>query len=343
MGIIGWGLAGRGFHGAFVRAVDGLDLVAVATSRDVDRDVFGAVDVVDVDTLLTREDVELVVVASPNLSHVPHAEAALAAGKHVVVEKPVAPDADAMRALVDTARAADRLVIPFQNRRFDGDFLTVKRLIEEGRLGAVHRYESTWPAYRPSLAQRSAWKAEPDPMHGVMFDLGPHLIDQAIALFGRPTHVSARVQTRRPGSPVTDAFAIELRYGALTVRVGADHLDPIARPRFAVIGDAATYEKHGVDAQEDQIRAAKLPHATEDWGVEDPSAYGRLITPEGATQVPTERGDYRHFYAAVRDAIVGGGPSPIDPADVILQLEILDAAVRSEATNTMIPFEEATR
>ncbi|MEQ9497053.1 MAG: Gfo/Idh/MocA family oxidoreductase [Deltaproteobacteria bacterium] len=343
VGIIGWGLAGRGFHGGFILGVEGLALRAVATSRDVDAERFGDVAVVaDAAALVARDDVDLVVVASPNRQHVEHAKAALAAGKHVVVEKPVAPDAASMRDLASAAQRAGRLLVPFQNRRYDGDFATVRAQLEGGHLGKIHRFESMWPAYRPSLAQRSAWKAESDPMHGLMFDLGPHLVDQAIVCFGRPTHVAARVQTRRPGSPVTDAFIIELRYGELTVRVGADHLDPVERPRFFVCGDAASFVKYGVEAQEAQIRSGALPHETPDWGMEAPDAYGKRIGPEGEVVVPTERGDYRQFYAAVRDAIVNGGPSPIDPYDVVLQLEILEAAVASEASNAFVPMVEAT-
>lgn len=337
VGIIGWGLAGRGFHGGFVRAVEGLALRSVATSREVDP-AFGDVRVVSsAEAIIDDPDIDLVVVASPNRSHVPQARAALEAKKHVVVEKPVAANAAELRELVALAEDVDRLLVPYQNRRFDGDFLTVRSLLESGRLGRVHAFESSWPAYRPSTKQRSAWKAEPDPMHGLLFDLGPHLVDQAIALFGRPERVFGRVQTRRDGSDVVDVFALTTTYAdGLTVRLGVDQLDPFDPPRFAVRGSAGAYVKYGVDAQEAQIREGRFADEVEDWGVEDAAAYGTLKTPEGTTTIPTERGDYRRFYAALRDAIRTGAPPPIDPSDVVLQLEIFEAAMRSSRTGEAI-------
>lgn len=333
VGIIGWGLAGDRFHGAFVRAVPGLRVVSVATSRNVDPARFPDAKVVaSAQAVISDPAVELVVIATPNRLHVPQAKAALAAGKHVVVDKPLARTAAEVEDLVASAEAAQCILTPYQNRRFDGDFRTVQDILRDGRLGAVHTFVSRWPTYRPSPKQRSAWKAEPDPMHGLLYDLGPHLVDQALVLFGAPGAVKAQVEANREGGAVSDWFRIQLSYeSGPAVVLEVDQLDPFGPARFELRGSKGAYVKHGVDAQEASLRAGEDPGEAP-WGVEDPEAYGRLVTPDGEARVPTRAGDYRDFYAAVRDAIRGAGPNPVDPRDAILQLRIIEAAIASSAS-----------
>ena len=332
VGVLGWGLAGEWFHGAFISAVPGLEIVSVATRREVDAARFPRAKVVrDAQAVFEDPAVELVVIATPNRLHVEQAHAALAAGKHVVVDKPIARTAEEARGLVKAATKAQRVLTPYQNRRFDGDFRTVQEILRDGRLGDLHFFRSRWPTYRPSPKQRSAWKAEPDPVNGLLYDLGPHLVDQALVLFGRPDCVKAQVEVNRAGGAVPDLFRIQLGYSdGPCVVLEVDQLDPFEPARFELRGAKGAYIKHGVDAQEASLRAGASP-GEGPWGEEPPEAYGRLVTPEGEVRVPTRAGDYRDFYSGVRDAIRGVGPAPVDPRDTIDQLEIIVAALASSS------------
>lgn len=338
VGIIGWGLGGRGFHGAFVAAVEGFELRAVVTSRLIDGERYpNARAVPDVDALLGRDDIDLVVVASPNRLHAPNAVAALRANKHVIIEKPVTRTVADFDFLAETAAKAERHLIPYMNRRFDGDFVTVKKLLDDGRLGDVHTFVSRWPTYKPSTEARSAWKAEPDAMNGVLYDIGPHLIDQAIVLFGRPSHVWAQLETNRPGGAVPDLARLHLLYpSGPTVRIEVDQLDGLEPARFVVVGTGGAFEKRGIDAQEDGIRADVVP-SEPNWGEELAERWGRLVTPEGDTAIETERGDYKRFYEAVGALLRGEAETPAPLADVRLQLEIIETALRSAESGHIEP------
>jgi scyllo-inositol 2-dehydrogenase (NADP+) len=339
VGLIGWGNGGRFFHAPLVHVVDGLDLVAVVTSRAEVKDHYPGIKVLDsVDALLADPAIDLVVVATPHLLHVPHAQAALQAGKHVVVEKPLAQTADEAAALVEQARAADRLLITYHNRRWDSDFLTVQKVIQSGALGDIYYFESNWSLYRPSL--RGVWREDPSALGGVLYDLGPHMVDQALLLFGQPDTVYAQVESHRPGCKVDDVFRMHLRFpSGVSVVLVTDMLAPFPGPRFQVRGQLGTYEKHGHDPQEAALRAGEMPTG-EDWGAEDPGEWGRIWTADlGGLpvdgRVAAVPGDYREFYRAVYRAMLEGGPAPIDPADVILQLRVIEAALKSAQTNTV--------
>lgn len=278
-------------------------------------------------------------VASPNLLHVSQTRAALEAGKHVVLEKPVAPSADAFSALISLAEANGRHLIPFQNRRFDSDFRTVQALVHSGRLGRIYEYRGAWPKYRPVLPAQT-WKTEADPMNGVLYDLGSHLVDQAIALFGPPFTVRARVLTLRAEGSVNDAFFLELGYdGDLSVTLEVDQLDPFDKPRFHLRGTEGAYQKFGLDQQEARLRQGKWP--SEDWGRDPPELDGELRYPgpEGKVEcetLPTLPGHYGDFYRGVVTTVTGGAPSPILLDDVRVQLQVLEAARASAETGAIV-------
>lgn len=346
VGLIGWGLSGRYFHAPFITHTPGLLLDAVVTSRRPDRHLFPTLRRLDsVEALWADPAIDLVVVASPNRLHVAHATAALEAGKHVIVEKPVAETADAVTKLIATAQAADRLLIPFQNRRWDGDFMTVQRLLAGDLLGPIHFFESRWEKYRPTPKQRAGWKATADPMHGLLYDLGPHLIDQALVLFGAPAAVYAQVARLRAGTAADDWFRIDLHFaGGVHALLEVDNLNPFPAARFHVRGRYGSFQKFGLDPQEERLVAGAMPDEKA-WGEDDPAQWGRLRTSAGVGvaidgRVETVPGNYGLFYEGVYRALCGDGPAPVDAQDVVTQLTIIAAALASAETGRL---QEVTR
>lgn len=339
VGVIGWGNAGRYFHVPLIQATAGLSLSAVVTTRAEAPAALPGVRILrDVEALCANPTIDLVVVASPHRLHVTHARAALAAGKHVLVDKPLAPTAAAARALFAFAEQQGRRLLVFQNRRWDGDFLTLRQLLAAELLGSIYAFESHWPLYRPQL--RGVWRESPAELGGVLYDLGPHLIDQAIQLFGRPASVYAQLGTHRERNQVDDMFRVHLHYASgLDAVLTTDFLAPLPRPRFRLQGTRGAYEKFGVDTQEAALRAGALP-GSGDWGAEAESQWGRLYVEDYAGlafdgKLRTLPGDYRQIYAALRD-----GLTPTDTAEIVLQLAILEAAQRSAQTNAVVTLDE---
>ena len=341
VGLIGYGLGGRAFHAPLVAAVPGMRLAAIVT-RDPERvaqaraDHPGAEIVDSAERLWARAgELDLVVVASPNRLHVPQARAALRAGLPVVVDKPFAPTAAEARAVVDEARERGLLLTVFQNRRWDGDFLTLRRLMAEGALGDVHRFESRFERWRP--VPKGGWREKGDPAEagGILYDPGSHLIDQALVLFGPVTHVYAELDRRRPGVRVDDDAFVALTH-ASGVRshlwmsaVAGDHA-----LRMRVLGSRSAYVKPGMDVQEAALRDGAVPGPG--WGEEPEADWGRLGAAQEWTRVPTEPGAWPAFYAAVADALRTGAPPPVDPLDSVAGLEIIHAAQRSAASGSVI-------
>ncbi|MDJ0275779.1 oxidoreductase [Sphingomonas sp. 2R-10] len=323
VGLIGFGLAGASFHAPLIAGVEGMELAAIATSRPTDR-FPQAVRHADPAALIADDGLDLIVIATPNNSHAPLAQAALAAGRHVVVDKPLAiDDADAV-ALVQLARGTGRLLSVFHNRRWDSDFLTVERLLREEALGEVLLAEFRWDRFRPAI--KPGWREEGGPGSGLLNDLGPHMIDQAIRLFGMPDAVAGDVLTQRPAAGVDDYFEIVLRYGDRRVTIGSASLVAAPRPRFALHGTKGSFVKYGIDPQEAVLRAGGMP-TDNGYGIELDSAWGLLTDAEGnARPVRSEAGNWRGYYRAMRDAIRGGGEVPVDPADAVRGLRIIAAA-----------------
>ena len=330
VGLAGYGLAGSVFHAPLIAATSGMRLALISTGNAeraaaARREHRDAELVGDADALIARAaELDLLVVATPNATHYRLASAALAAGLAVVVDKPFTATAAEGRALIEQARKAGRMLSVFQNRRWDGDFLTVRKLIAGRALGDVFRLESHFDRWRPE--PRAGWKNEPEPGAGLLFDIGPHLIDQALLLFGPVATVHAEQRRLRPATRVTDDA-----YLVLTHRSGvSSHLvmslvvaDP--GPRFRVLGDAGTFTKFGLDVQEETLRAGVRP-GDDKWGIDPRDAWGRLSNGKESQTIPTERGAYEHYYQGVRDAIQRGAPLPVDPADSLAGLEVIEAA-----------------
>jgi predicted dehydrogenase len=341
VGLIGYGLAGSAFHAPLIGTTRGMRLAFVVTSNPERaaqaRAQNRGVEVVDsTDRLWNRAgEMDLVVVASPNRTHVPLARAALRAGLAVVIDKPMAATAAAGREVADEARERGLLLSVYQNRRWDGDFLTLRRLMAEGALGDVFRFESRFERWRPT--PKVGWREDPDPAGagGTLFDLGPHLVDQALVLFGPVTHVYAEVSARRAGVRVDDDAFVALAH-ASGVR---SHLHVSATAaehgtRMRVLGTRAAYVKRGLDVQEAALKAGERPGPG--WGEEPEADWGRLGAADEWTPVRTEPGDYGAFYAGLAAALRDGAPPPVDPMDSVAGLQIIEAARRSSDEGTVI-------
>ncbi len=331
--LIGYGLAGSVFHAPLLEAVDGLQLTAVVTGN-AERAAGARDRYPHVRVLASAEDlwamadsVDLVVVASPNSSHVPLALAAIAAGLPVVVDKPLATTVSDATAVRDAAAAAGLLLSVFQNRRWDGDLLTVRRLLADGAVGDVHCFESRFERWRPQVAT-GVWRERPEPGEGggLLLDLGPHLIDQALTVFGPVSDVYAEVRRVRPGALVDDDVFVALTHAGGTIsHLWASSAAADLGPRLRVLGSRASYVKYGFDGQEAALRAGSTPR-TPGWGNEPASSWGVLGTPTAGTTVPTVAGAYQDFYAGVRDALLGTAPPPVTADEAIAALTVIEAA-----------------
>ncbi len=333
VGLVGYGLAGRVFHAPLIRRTEGLEIAAVVTSdpgraAQASSDIPGIRIVHDVDTLLTNDtDLDVVVVAAANAAHVPVALRAIEAGVAVVVDKPLAPDAASARALVRKAESAGVLLTVFHNRRWDNDFLTVQELVTAGRLGAVHRFESRFERWAPVVRQGS-WREDPLPSSGggQLLDLGSHLVDQALLLFGPAAVVSAELNQRRPGSKVDDDVFIALVHGGgVRSHLWASAVASRPGPRFRVLGSEAGYVRHGLDPQEQQLKDGIRP-GDPGWGQQPPGQDGTLGVGDNLTTVPTTPGAYETFYSLLAAALDGRSPVPVDPWDAVRVIETLEVA-----------------
>jgi scyllo-inositol 2-dehydrogenase (NADP+) len=345
VGIVGYGLAGRSFHAPFIEAVDGLRLVAIATS-DPDRQARARSEhrdasvVATADELIERGDVEIVVVAAPNRFHVPIGIRALEAGRHVVVDKPIAMDVAEAERLIDAAERAGRILSVYQNRRWDGDFLTVRSLIDDGALGAIDSLESRFERWAPV---GDDWRELADEAGGPHRDLGAHLVDQSLLLFGPARSVFARMDRRRTGSRVEDSVFVAIDHAdGVRSRLWTSLIAARTGPRLRVRGVTGEYVKDDLDVQEGQLLEGMLP-SDPGFGVEPPERWGSLYAGDGSmTRVPTQRGQYRKFYERFRDAARGEGDRPVDPADSVRVLRILEAAersARSGAVEALVPVD----
>jgi scyllo-inositol 2-dehydrogenase (NADP+) len=329
-GVIGYGLGGMAFHAPLIDAVPELELAAIATSRaDAVRARYPGMAVIDAAAMIADPSIRLVAISTPNDSHFPLAEAALKAGKHVVIDKPFTNSVADGEALMALAAARGLALAAFHNRRWDGDFLTVQKLLDSGRLGEVMLAELRWDRYRPEVTQ--LWRDVPDVGSGMLADLGPHLIDQALMLFGTPEAVSADIAMQRQGARTDDYFELTLHYGKRRAILSASRLILAAHPRFALHGTEGGFVKYGLDPQEPAMRAGGSANDP-GYGVEDPAQHGVLTLADGSREtVVSERGDYRRFYSGVGQAIARGGVAPVTAADAVLGLRIIELARRSAA------------
>ena len=329
VGLIGFGFVSKTFHVPLLQATDGYKITAVSSSRpaDVSAMLAGVEVVSDPKALATHPDIDLVVIASPNETHAPLAEAAMRAGRNVVVDKPFTITVEEARHLATVASEKNVLLSVFQNRRWDSDFLTIQDAIRQDLTGRVVLFESRIDRYRPDVRDR--WREVPGPGAGLLYDLGPHLIDQTLLLFGIPDSVQATLAKQRRGARTDDFFQLVLRYGEMIATLGAGSLVSGGSARFAVHGDRASVVKLKPDIQEDQLRAGVLPGSPE-WGHDPDDA----ILYEGVTNdsraLKAARGDQRGYYIALRQALLQRAPNPVPPEQGATVMGIIEAALRSD-------------
>lgn len=336
-GLIGFGLAGSVFHAPLIASTPGIGLSAIVTSDPeraarARREHPGAVVEESADAVLGHpEDHDVVVVATRNDSHVALANAAIDAGLPVVVDKPLAPTAAEARELVEHAESRGAGLTVFHNRRWDSDQLTLRRLIAEGRLGEVHRYESRFERWRPELRD-TAWRDTTPPGEGggVLLDIGTHLVDQALALFGPVSEAHGDVQHRRGGPADDDAYLTLEHDSGVHSHLWASLVATAPGPRLRVLGSEAAFVVEALDGQEEALAAGLRPAPEREWGAEPKERWGRLVRGEDSEPVRPENGDWPAFYRGVVQALRGEGPMPVDPRDAVEVLEILDR-VRREA------------
>jgi scyllo-inositol 2-dehydrogenase (NADP+) len=345
VGLIGFGLAGRVFHAPLIAATRGLALAAVVTRAPERRAALQArypeAAVLDTPEQLWARaaNLELVVVATPNRSHGSLARAALRAGLAVVIDKPFAASAGEARGVAAEARAAGRLLTVFQNRRWDGDFLTLRRLLADDALGPIRRFESRFERWSP--VPRPGWRelGGVEEAGGLLFDLGAHLIDQALQLFGPVDRVYAELDRRRAGVVVDDDAFVALRHASGTrSHLWMSKVAARPGPRFRVVGERAAFTKDGLDGQEPALAAGEAPDAP-GWGEEPPERWGRLGDADSARPIATEAGCYLRFYEAVAAALRSGGPPPVDPEDAIAALDVIEAARASAERGQVVALD----
>lgn len=332
--LVGYGYAGKLFHAALIDATPGLHLQVIGSNRpEAVRADRPNVVVCTPDAAATHAQADLVVIAAPNDRHALLAEAALRAGKHVVVDKPFTVTLAEARHLARVAREAGRVLSVFQNRRWDSDFLAVQAAIAGGAIGEAMHVEAHFDRYRPQV--RARWREQAGQGTGIWFDLGPHLIDQALQLLGLPDAVSASFARQRPGAETPDWAHVVLEMGERRAVLHASMLVAGGSPRWVVHGTRGSFIKHRMDQQEAQLLAGMKPGAQR-WGVDDDA--GLLI--DGATStetsIATPAGDQRAYYAAVRDAILGRRANPVPPVQAVAVMAVLEAAVAAAETGTAV-------
>ncbi len=342
VGLIGYGLAGETFHAPLIAATAGLELSAIVTTDPERRrraeSAYPTVRLLSAVAELWdfARRLDLIVVASPNAKHVEHAAEAIAAGISVVVDKPFATTALQARALAAAAARAGVMVVPFHNRRWDADFLTVQDLLTEPRLGDIIRFESRFERLRPTPKPRwmeddAAARAE-----GILYDIGPHLVDQALVLFGTVTHVYAETDRRDPRSRVEDdAFVALTHASGVRSRLHMSAVAAQSGPRMSLYGTREAYITLGLDPQEEMLKRGRRP-GDAGWGEEAPDCWGTIGTGGSTSPVPSQAGAYERFYFGVAEALRADGAPPVEAADAIAGLEIIEAAYRSAAERVVV-------
>ena len=342
VGLIGFGLAGRSFHAPVIRSVPGLRLAAILhRSGDEAAKIYPDARIVrNVEELLAISDIRLVVIATPNSTHYSIARQCLAAGRDVVVDKPLTTTLAEAMELVKFAQERGRLCTVYQNRRYDGDFQAVQQTVASGRLGRIVRFESNYDRFRPHL-KTNAWRERIGNGTGILFDLAPHLIDHALLLFGLPQAVDGDIRVERDEAVVDDSFDLTLHYpGSLRALLRATMLAPVPRPRFLLHGTSGAYVKQAFDVQEPKLRAGRIPWNETPSQAEQVENSGvlSLVTAAGTTAqlITAAASDYRDYYANIRDALLGKCAPAVSAEHAINVMRVLELARESSAARRTV-------
>jgi scyllo-inositol 2-dehydrogenase (NADP+) len=342
VGLIGFGLAGRCFHAPVIRAVNGLRLAAILQrTGDSAAHAYPNVRIVrSLEELLAIDSLQVVVIATPNQTHFALAKQCIEAGRHVVVDKPFTTSVAEALELIRLARQRSRIVTVYHNRRFDADFQALCKVAASGELGRILRFENTYDRYRPN-SKPGAWREQPGPGSGVLFDLAPHLLDQAFMLLGEPAAISADIRTERAGFPTDDAFDIFLHYpGATRVLLRATMLAATPRARFVALGEKGSFVKRDFDPLEPTLRTGHVP-ADDCWLLEKPEDFGELAVVDGdsrKTRKIPSFGDWCEFYANLREAILGNAAPLVTPQQALDVMLGLKLAIESHEKCATLPW-----
>ncbi|PRY15683.1 putative dehydrogenase [Pontibacter ummariensis] len=346
VGLIGFGMAGRIFHAPFICSVEGLHLAKIKATRQesisfAQAHYPQAEVVAEVQAILSDEKIDLVVVATANASHYALAKEALQAGKHVLVEKPFTVTAAEADALIALAKEKNKVLTVYHNRRWDSDFKTVKKIIASNLLGELAEYEAHFDRFRNEI-KPNTWKEESLPGSGILYDLGSHLIDQALYLFGKPRAVYGDIRAQRQNSGIADNFEVVLHYEHLKVTLKAGMLVKEPGPHFILLGNEGAFVKYGMDVQEAALKAGELPQNQTDWGVEPEELWGTLNTTYQGLhlkgKIKSEAGDYRGLYENVRKAILGQAELNVKPEQVREVIRVIELAMQSSEEQRTLPF-----
>jgi predicted dehydrogenase len=336
-GIIGYGLSGRVFHAPFIDVVEGYELTKISTSKPEnvklieERYPVTAV-VPNGKGIIEDPEIDLVIVTSPNTEHFRWAREALIAGKHVVVEKPFTVNVAEADELIEIAQRQGKILTVYHNRRFTSDTKTVRKILESGILGEIVDYESHFDRYRPNPRPGGAWREDPLPGSGIFYDLGSHLIDQALWFFGMPLAVTADIDSQRPWAKADDHFDVRLHYPSFTATLKSGMLCKIPGPTYLIHGRNGSFVKYGLDVQEATLDTGAVPQG-KDWGREPESIWGNIcvdykeVKIEG--KVESEQGDYRDYFINLRDAINGKTKIAVKPEEARNVIQIIQLALQS--------------
>lgn len=335
-----FGMSGQVFHGPLLKVNSGFEVVQVfERSKNLSDKLFPEAEIVrDFNAILKNPGIELVVINTPDWLHYEMARDALNAGKNVVVEKPVTQKPAEAEELLRLSKKKNLLFTVFQNRRWDNDFLTVRKVIESGNLGRLIEFESHFDRYR-TFIKPDTWKEEGDEYSGVLHNLGSHMVDQAYVLFGMPKAVNANLKIVRKGGKVADYYDIRLEYEEFSAILKCSYLVKEPGPRYSIFGEYGTFHKWGIDNQEENLKAGNLP-AGDDWGTEPEKDWGTLVYEKNGLEyrgtVETIPGNYNAFYENVYEALRNGAYLAVKPQETIDVLKILEACLESNRTKKQV-------
>lgn len=326
--LVGFGFSGRVFHAPFLNALEEYNLCCIVSSHpEKVQASFTNVRVeADFTKVLKDPTINLVVIATPNVTHYELAKASLEAKKHVVVDKPFTVHSKDAQKLIQIAKAQNRILTIYHNRRWDGDFLTIKKLLSEKALGEVYLYEAHFHRYRP-LPNPQRWKETPAIGSGILYDLGAHLIDQALQLFGSPDTIDADILIQRPGAVVDDYFHLTFKYGTKRILLKASTLVCNPGPRYQLHGTQGSFLKNGMDPQEADLIAEKNPLEIT-WGKDKEENYGILTTNTNHSRIPTVSGNYGLFYKSLASAIYNASPPPVLAEEACQVIDLIEKCQR---------------
>lgn len=326
--IVGYGFSAKTFHLPFIDTLPEFEVSAISSSQidAVKQDWPNAAHYLTAEEMLQKSDAQLVIITAPNGVHFSLAKLALENNKHVILEKPFVTKVGDGQTLIALAKEKGLILSIYHNRRWDGDFVTIKKLISENTLGNIKHFESHFDRFRPVLAQR--WRESSQDGGGILFDLGPHLIDQTLQLFGLPDAITAQCKMMREGATNIDYFNLTLHYPDKLALLSASLFCTGPNLRFNIQGDRANYRKSGMDPQEERLKAGVLPN-TADWSKENQDQYGHLYFEDSSQVAKTELGSYQSFFVQMAEAINNGAKPPVSAEDALWNIKLIELAMQS--------------